>query len=77
MKKISFIALVTFLSITPIFANTWQQAGNTCQKRISFFGLLTVWSGSITYVEYDDFGEPTGNVRTEKCTDDGNWDWAW
>lgn len=77
MKKFSLVLLLSILSISPIFANSWVQGPSTCQKRVSFFGLLTVWSGSITYVEYNDFGQPTGNTRTEQCTPDGNWDWAW
>ncbi len=77
MKKFSLVALVAFLSISPIFANSWKELGSSCQKRVNFLGLVTVWSGSITEGEYDDFGKPTGNTRTVDCTSDGNWDWAW
>jgi len=76
MKKFKLIALLTVLSISPMFAR-WDQIGNTCQKRLNFFGLVEVWSGSVTYAEYDAFGNATGNTRTELCTSDGNWDWAW
>jgi hypothetical protein len=77
MKKFSLVVLVSFLSLSPIFANSWSQIGSSCQQRISFFGLLTVWSGSNTEAEYDNFGYPTGNTRSTSCTADGNWDWAW
>lgn len=77
MKKISIIILATFFTLTPVMSQTWEVLSNTCQNRFSFFGLVEVWSGSITYGERDAFGNPTGNKRTEQCTSDGNWDWAW
>jgi hypothetical protein len=77
MKKLKLVALVTLLSISPIFANSWEEVGNTCQNRVSFWGILTVWSGHKTIAEYDNFGEPTGRTKKVSCTSDGNWDWFW
>ncbi len=77
MKEIRLFTLLAVLTFSPIFANSWRVLSNTCQNRINFLGLVTVWSGSITYAEYDNFGNPTGNTRIEKCTEDGNWDWFW
>jgi hypothetical protein len=70
-----FIALALF-SILPSFANTYVSV-STCTNRVSFFGLVTVWSGSIKTYEYDQFGNATGNVTESPCTSDGNWDWFW
>lgn len=64
-------------SVSSIFANSWGFGGSTCQNRFSFFGLVEIWSGSITLVEYDNLGEPTGRTDKKDCTADGNWDWAW
>jgi hypothetical protein len=75
--KLKIFEIITLLSISPIFANSWQQIGNSCQNRVSFFGLVTVWSGSITEAEYDNFGRATGNTRRVDRTPDGNWDWFW
>ncbi|MEM0541543.1 hypothetical protein WFZ85_02845 [Flavobacterium sp. j3] len=76
MKKSIMIAALTLLTISPTFANSWRTV-STCQKRLNFFGLVEVWSGSITHFEYDPFGNATGNFYKTDCTSDGNWDWAW
>lgn len=76
MKKSFILASLLFLS-TVSMANSWVNLGSTCQKRVSLFGLVTIWSGHITQGEYDDFGRPTGNTRQVPCTADGNWDWFW
>ncbi|MCZ8329999.1 MAG: hypothetical protein O9282_01660 [Flavobacterium sp.] len=76
MKKSLMIVALTLFTIMPTFANSWQSR-STCQKRVSFFGLLTVYSGSVTWYEYDNFGIATGNSFTTQCTADGNWDWIW
>jgi hypothetical protein len=75
MKK-SVILLLFLFTISPSFAK-WDELSNSCQKRVSFFGLLTVWTGSITLGELDDNGVPTGVTKKVSCTPDGNWDWAW
>ena len=77
MRKFKLFLIVTAFAITPIFANEWRDLGKNCSKRVSFFGILTVWSGSHTEGEYDSNGNPTGNTRHVPCTSDGNWDWAW
>lgn len=77
MKNLKLVTLIALLSVSSVFANSWQQIGNNCQKRFSFFGLFEVWSGHITEAEYDNFGNATGNTRKVSCTSDGNWDWFW
>jgi hypothetical protein len=77
MKNLKLVTMVTLLSVSSGFANSWQQIGSTCQNRLSIFGLVEVWSGHITEAEYDNFGIATGKTRTVSCTSDGNWDWFW
>jgi hypothetical protein len=69
-----FVMVMLFSLST--FANRWE-VRSTCQNRLNFLGLVTVWSGENTHYEYDDNGNATGNTFTTPCTKDGNWDWAW
>jgi hypothetical protein len=70
MKK-NVLALIATLFIgTSAFAN---RTVNTCQTSVRFFGLVTVWTGSIT--TYDD----AGNIisQTGCGVGGGSWDWFW
>ncbi|MBM6500784.1 hypothetical protein [Flavobacterium macrobrachii] len=76
MKKLFMVSVLSLMTVSSTFANSWQ-VRSTCQKRVNFLGILTVYSVEITYTEYDSFGVATGNSYTTSCTKDGNWDWIW
>lgn len=71
MKKIIFVVIAILLVNSSALAI--NRTVNTCQTSVSLFGLVTVWTGSIT--TYDD----AGNILSQKgCGENGgSWDWFW
>jgi len=72
MKKLFFVIIATLLIGSSVFAKA-DRVVNTCSLSVNFFGLVKVWTGSIT--TYDD----AGNVVSQTgCGENGgSWDWFW
>jgi hypothetical protein len=73
MKKV----LLGLCLLGAVYTAEARRIVNNCQTSIRFFGIVTVWTGSIDVYDFDANGQEV-LISSSPCgKNNGSWDWFW